>query len=70
MSTWNARERRSPQERRAKERRRSTRYTAENLIVLDAMTWVDSEGTDRRRKIRRRKDREQIADKVLHEFSE
>jgi len=34
------------------------------------MTWVDSEGTDRRRKIRRRKDREQIADKVLHEFSE
>ena len=41
------------------------RYTADTLIVLDGITWIDNEGTDRRRLIRRRDDRERIAKKIL-----
>jgi hypothetical protein len=58
-------ERRGTQERRKNERRRSVRYTAETLIVIDGVTWIDNEGTDRRRKVRRRDDREKIAQKIL-----
>jgi hypothetical protein len=65
MTQWNASERRGHAERRRAERRRSIRYTAENLIVLDGMTWVDSEGSDRRRRVRRREDRERIAKRIL-----
>jgi hypothetical protein len=58
-------ERRTKQERRKQERRRSIRYTAETLIVIEGVTWIDHEGTDRRRKVRRRDDRERIARKIL-----
>jgi hypothetical protein len=57
--------RRSPRERRKEERRKSTRYTADTLIVLDGVTWIDNEGTDRRRKVRRGEDRQRIAKKIL-----
>jgi hypothetical protein len=35
------------------------------LIVIDGVTWIDNEGTDRRRKVRRREDRERIAKRIL-----
>jgi len=60
-------ERRSKRERRRNERRRSIRYTAETLIVIGGVTWVDNEGTDRRRKVRRREDRERIARLILED---
>jgi hypothetical protein len=60
-------DRRVNQERRKRERRRSTRYTAETLIVIGGVTWIDNEGTDRRRKVRRRQDREQIARRILND---
>ena len=65
MSSWNGVERRIKRERRAQERRRSIRYTADTLIVIGGVTWIDNEGTDRRRKVRRKRDREQIARKIL-----
>jgi len=65
MSYWVGIERRSRKERRLQERRRSTRYTAETLIVIGGVTWIDNEGTDRRRKVRRRQDRERIAKTIL-----
>lgn len=64
MSSWNGNERRKGKERRKGERRRSVRYTAETLIVIEEVTWLDSESTDRRHKIRRREDREDIAKKI------
>jgi hypothetical protein len=70
MSEWDENERRGTRERRKQERRRSTRYTAETLIVIENVTWLDSEGTDRRRKIRRRHDRETIAKKIVDEFKD
>ena len=65
MSSWNGVERRSKRERRAQERRRSIRYTADTLIVIGGVTWIDNEGTDRRRKVRRKHDRERIARQIL-----
>lgn len=65
MSSARAVERRKNQERRKQERRRSIRYTAETLIVIGGVTWIDNEGTDRRRKVRRKNDRERIARKIL-----
>ena len=65
MSEQDGKERRGSGERRKEERRRSTRYTAEILIVIDNVTWLDSEGTDRRRKIRRREDRERLGKKIV-----
>jgi hypothetical protein len=41
------------------------RYTVGTLIVVDNVTWIDTEGTDRRRLIRRREDRERIARIIL-----
>ena len=67
MSSWSGVNRRSNKERRLQERRRSIRYTAETLIVLHGVTWIDNEGTDRRRKVRRRQDRELIARTILHD---
>ena len=68
MSLWNGVERRALRDdRRKTERRRSMRYTAGTLIVLDGITWIDNEGTDRRRLIRRRDDRERIAKKILED---
>ena len=65
MSSVRGVERRNNQERRKQERRRSIRYTAETLIVIGGVTWIDNEGTDRRRKVRRKDDRERIARKIL-----
>ena len=65
MSSWKAVERREKRERRQQERRRSIRYTADTLVVVAGITWIDNEGTDRRRKVRRRADRERIARKIL-----
>ncbi len=65
MSTWNVVERRKKRERRQQERRRSIRYTADTLVVVAGITWIDNEGTDRRRKVRRRADRDRLARKIL-----
>lgn len=65
MLRANGVERRSKIDRRKEERRRSIRYTADTLIVIDGVTWIDNEGTDRRRKVRRRQDRERIAKQIL-----
>ena len=65
MSSENRSERRGADDRRKNERRRSIRYTADTLIVIDGVTWIDNEGTDRRRKVRRRDDRERIAKRIL-----
>jgi hypothetical protein len=61
MMDWDGKDRRGVDDRRKQERRRSMRYTADTLIVIDNITWIDNEGTDRRRRIRRREDRERIA---------
>ncbi|MCI0487141.1 MAG: hypothetical protein L0229_11135 [Blastocatellia bacterium] len=68
MSLWDGVERRAVSERRKGERRRSMRYTADTLIVIDGVTWIDNEGTDRRRKVRRREDRELIVKKILEDI--
>jgi hypothetical protein len=66
MTLWNGVERRSSTvDRRKTERRRSMRYTAETLVIIEGVTWVDNEGTDRRRKIRRQQDREWLARRIL-----
>ena len=65
MTNWDGKERRGVDDRRKQERRRSTRYTADMLIVIDCVTWIDNEGTDRRRQIRRREDRERLAKVIL-----
>lgn len=65
MSSRKGVERRNRNERREQERRRSIRYTAETLIVIEGVTWIDNEGTDRRRKVRRGDDRERLARKIL-----
>ncbi len=61
MPEWDGTERRVTPDRRTDERRQSMRYTVGTLIVIDNVTWIDTEGTDRRRLIRRREDRERIA---------
>lgn len=68
MSSWDGVERRSRTERRKQERRHSMRYTTDTVIVLDGVTWIEIEGTDRRRKVRRREDRERIARRILEDF--
>jgi hypothetical protein len=71
MPEWDGIDRRRTAiERRKEERRHSLRYTSEILVVLDNITWIDSEGTDRRRKIRRRADRERIAKRILEDFED
>ena len=67
MSSVKGVERRDRHERRRQERRRSIRYTAETLIVIGGVTWIDNEGTDRRRKVRRKDDRELLAKKILED---
>lgn len=41
-------------------------YNVQTVIVVDGVTWVDTEGTDRRRVIRRREDRERLAARIAH----
>ena len=67
MSSVKSVERRDRNERRQQERRRSIRYTAETLIVIGGVTWIDNEGTDRRRKVRRKDDRERLARNILED---
>jgi len=67
MSVWKGVERRVNRERREQERRRSIRYTADTLIVIGGVTWIDNEGTDRRRKVRRKRDRDRIARRILED---
>jgi hypothetical protein len=68
MSVWNGIERRDTVvDRRKTERRRSMRYTADTLVIIDGVTWIDNEGTDRRRKIRRREDRERLARRIIED---
>ena len=68
MTVWNGIERRAAKvDRRQIERRRSMRYTADTLVVIDGVTWIDNEGTDRRRQIRRREDRERLARRILED---
>jgi hypothetical protein len=43
------------------------RYTADTLVVIDGVTWIDNEGTDRRRKVRRHYDRERLARLILED---
>ena len=65
MPEWDGTERRVARDRRVDERRQSMRYTVGTLIVVDNVTWIDTEGTDRRHMIRRREDRERIARIIL-----
>ena len=62
---WDGRERRSGRERRLVERRRTMNYNSQTIVIIEGVTWVDAEGADRRRTIRRREDRELIATKIL-----
>ena len=58
-------ERRTDRERRVTERRRTMRYSVRTLIIIDGITWVDPEGDERRRSIRRLADRESVAIKFV-----
>lgn len=63
--SWRGEERRSDRERRVVERRRTMRYNVRTLLIVDGITWVDPEGEERRRRIRRRADRESVAIKFV-----
>ena len=70
MESRDGTDRRQRSERRKEERRRSMRYLVDTLIVVDGVTWVDTDGNNRRRKIRRRDDRERLVRKISVDFSE
>jgi hypothetical protein len=59
--TWRGEDRRVGLERRVAERRRTMRYNVRTLLIIDGITWVDPEGSERRRGVRRRADREALA---------
>jgi hypothetical protein len=59
--TGREKERRVGVERRVVERRRTMRYNVRTLLIIDGITWVDPEGDERRRAVRRRADREALA---------
>ena len=63
---WNGNERRKSGDRRLIERRHTMRYRVRNLIVVDGVTWIDPDGSERRQKIRRRHDRETLAIKFVN----
>lgn len=63
--TWLGQERRGDTERRVVERRRTMRYDARTLLIIDGRTWIDPEGGERRRKVRRNADRYTLATKFL-----
>ena len=63
--SWLGQERRGKTERRVVERRRTMRYDAHTLLIIDGRTWIDSEGGERRRKVRRNADRYALATKFL-----
>jgi hypothetical protein len=43
------------------ERRRTMSYKVRTLLIIDGITWIDPEGQERRRVVRRRADREALA---------
>lgn len=63
--TSREKERRTDRERRVSERRRTMRYSVRTLVIIDGITWVDPEGDERRRSIRRQADRESVAIKFV-----
>lgn len=63
--SWRGEEKRSGNERRVSERRHTMRYSVRTLLIIDGITWVDSEGGERRRGVRRRSDREVLAIKFI-----
>jgi hypothetical protein len=63
--SWNGEERRSGNDRRLGERRRTMPYGVENLIIIDGITWVDAEGQERRQRIRRHQDRQALVRRLL-----
>lgn len=65
MMSWNGMERRIGKDRRLAERRRTMRYNVEILLVIDGITWIDSENEKRRQTIRRQADREALAQRVI-----
>ncbi len=62
---WNGEERRSGNDRRVGERRRTMRYGVRNLVIIDGVTWIDAEGQERRQHIRRHQDRQALARRLL-----
>ena len=62
---WDGEERRRTNERRVVERRRTMRYNVRTLLVVDGITWIDPDDAERRKHIRRRRDREALAIKVV-----
>ena len=63
---WDGKERRSGKERRQAERRKSFRYGSRDVLIFEGITWVDAEDSPRRRTIRRKTDREQLAANILN----
>ena len=63
--SWNGEERRSGNDRRIRERRRTMRYGVQNLVIIDGITWIDAEGQERRQQIRRQQDRQAIVRMLL-----
>jgi hypothetical protein len=61
---WDGTEKRAGADRRVKDRRRWLRYSACNLIIVDGITWVNDQGTDRRQFIRRLRDRLRLAQRI------
>jgi hypothetical protein len=59
-STWSGVENRRAPDRRRRERRQSDRFVEGTLIVINGVTWIDNEGTDRRQIVRREADREML----------
>ena len=65
ISTWDGVERRGSEDRRKGERRISMRSSVYTLVVIDGITWIDNEGTDRRHNLRRLSDRERLASRII-----
>jgi hypothetical protein len=63
--TWDGMERRVGKDRRLAERRRTMRYNVEALVIIDGITWIDSENDKRRQTIRRQTDRQALAQRVI-----
>src|SRR5262249_26707973 len=60
--SWDGRERRRVDDRRTRERRRSSTDEADDLIVVSGRTWIDGK---RRMKVRRAADRVWLSDLIL-----
>ncbi len=65
VPTWSGTDRRLQPERRRRERRNSLRCLTDTLIIIDGITLIDGVGVDRRHKVRRQRDREWLAEKII-----